>query len=91
MKRTEYATNLNSAEWTVIQETFPRKKKHGSTPEYTKRSIVNAILYIISARKHGTSRQMAFLHGKQNAIIFGHDGKVVFGKRYLTNYVNEQE
>ncbi len=49
MTRTKYPTNLTNAEWAMIQPYFPRAKRQGRPTEHSKKSIVDAIMYITRA------------------------------------------
>jgi putative transposase len=44
-----YPTDMTDNEWSIIQRYFPRKKSLGRPQEHPKRSIVNAIMYILRA------------------------------------------
>ena len=44
-----YSTDLTDSEWLTVYRYFPRTKKQGRPPEHLKRTIVNAILYILRA------------------------------------------
>ena len=44
-----YSTDLTDIEWLVIYKYFPRTKKQGRPVEHLKRTIVDAILYILRA------------------------------------------
>jgi transposase len=45
MSRTLYPTDLTDAQWTLIDSEVPKPKPGGRPPKYTRREIVNAILY----------------------------------------------
>jgi putative transposase len=45
MSRTPYPTDLTDRQWRLIQPYVPRPKPGGRPPRYTRRDIVNAILY----------------------------------------------
>lgn len=53
LQRSAYASDLSDAEWNCIKDAIPRTKSNkrtGGRPEkYTKREIVNAILYLLSS------------------------------------------
>ncbi len=42
-----YPTDLTDDEWSVVYRYFPRTKKQGRPPEHSKKSIVNAVLYLL--------------------------------------------
>ncbi len=44
-----YSTDMTDGEWSVFQRYFPRKKKQGRPMEHPRRTIVNAILYVLRA------------------------------------------
>lgn len=46
MKRNSYPTDLTDAQWRKISPWVPEPKPGGRPPEYTRREIVNAILYL---------------------------------------------
>lgn len=45
MSRTRYPTDLTDAQWKLIEAFVPRPKPGGRPAQYTRREIVNAILY----------------------------------------------
>jgi len=45
-----YPSDMTDSEWSVSQRYFPRKKKLGRPQEHPRRTIVNAILYVLRAR-----------------------------------------
>lgn len=45
MSRTRYPTDLTDAQWMLIDFLVPKPKPGGRPPKYTRREIVNAILY----------------------------------------------
>ena len=45
MSRTPYPTDLTDAQWTLIAPYVPRPKPGGRPAKYTRREVVNAILY----------------------------------------------
>src|SRR5919201_478727 len=45
MSRTPYPTDLTDAQWKLIEPYVPRAKPGGRPAQYTRRDIVNAILY----------------------------------------------
>jgi len=45
MSRTPYPTDLTDAQWKLIEALVPRPKPGGRPARYTRREIVNAILY----------------------------------------------
>ena len=45
MSRTPYPTDLTDRQWRLIQPYVPRPKPGGRPPRYTRRDLVNAILY----------------------------------------------
>lgn len=46
MERTSYPTDLTDAQWERIAPWVPQPKPGGRPPDYTRREIVNAILYL---------------------------------------------
>lgn len=56
MKRNSYPTDLTDAQWERIVFWVPEPKPGGRPAEYTRREIVNAILY--QARNGGTWRSL---------------------------------
>ncbi len=45
MSRTRYPTDLTDAQWKLIEPYVPRPKPGGRPAQYTRREVVNAILY----------------------------------------------
>ena len=45
MARTPYPTDLTDAQWKLIDRLVPQAKPGGRPPKYTRREIVNGILY----------------------------------------------
>src|SRR6185312_16444872 len=45
MSRTLYPTDLTDAQWQLIDAQVPKPKAGGRPPKYSRREIVNAILY----------------------------------------------
>jgi transposase len=45
MSRTRYPTDLTDAQWKLIDSLVPKPKPGGRPAKYTRREIVNAILY----------------------------------------------
>ena len=45
MNRTRYPTDLTDAQWKLIEPYVPKPKPGGRPPKYSRREIVNAILY----------------------------------------------
>ena len=45
MSRTPYPTDLTDSQWLLIVRRVPHPKPGGRPPKYTRRDIVNAILY----------------------------------------------
>jgi transposase len=45
MSRTRYPTDLADAQWKRIEQLVPRPKPGGRPAKYTRREVVNAILY----------------------------------------------
>ncbi len=45
MSRTRYPTDLTDAQWKLIEALVPRPKPGGRPSKYTRREVVNAILY----------------------------------------------
>lgn len=45
MSRTRYPTDLTDAQWKLIEPYVPKPRPGGRPPKYTRREIVNAILY----------------------------------------------
>ncbi len=46
MNRLAYPTDLTDAQWSLVSPYVPAPKPGGRPPEYTRREIVNAILYL---------------------------------------------
>jgi len=46
---TTYQTDLTDTQWDLIKNMIPKEQKRGRPLEHTRRSIVNAILYIVRA------------------------------------------
>src|SRR5712691_94437 len=45
-KRRRYDTDLSDAEWTIMEPLVPAVKAGGRPAEYTRREIVNALVYV---------------------------------------------
>ena len=45
--RKSYSTDLSDAQWEIIGPLTPSSKQGGRPPKYTRREIVNAILYVV--------------------------------------------
>jgi putative transposase len=56
MKAMSYPSDLSNAQWELIQDLVPEPKPGGRPPDYERREIVNAILYLV--RTGGAWRQM---------------------------------
>jgi transposase len=46
-ERTAYPSDLNDAEWTILQPLLPAWSGHGRRPTVARREVVNAILYVL--------------------------------------------
>jgi transposase len=44
---TEYPARLTDAEWAVLEPLVPAHKPGGRPPKYTRRDLVDAILYVV--------------------------------------------
>ena len=49
MNRQPYPTDLSDAEWHRLAPLVPKPKAGGRPPNYPRREIVNAILYVVRA------------------------------------------
>ena len=47
MNEKRYPSDLTLREWAVIQPMLPRAKRRGRPPKHSKKTIVNAILYVV--------------------------------------------
>jgi putative transposase len=47
MQRTAYRSDLNDAEWKVLERYIPQVLSGGRPAEYSRREIVNGILYVL--------------------------------------------
>ncbi len=47
MSRTIYPTDLNDAEWTILEPLVPPPKAGGRPAKYPRREIINAIRYVL--------------------------------------------
>ena len=47
MKRTAYRSDLSDAQWEILQPYIPAPLPGGRPPDYSRREIVNGILYVL--------------------------------------------
>ena len=47
MERRSYATDLSDEEWAIVEPYVPAPMKGGRPPKWSRREILNAILYVL--------------------------------------------
>ena len=83
--RKTYPSDLNDQEWAYLEAFIPAAKSGGRPSKYSRREIVNAILYVLRAAVGGCYR-MIFHPGKVSTDTSDAGVKRAFGSVCMTTY-----
>lgn len=95
MERQSYTTDLSDKEWSIVEPYVPAPMKGGRPPKWSRREILNAILYVL---KTGCPWQLLphdfppystvfgiFVAGVRK--VYGRVSIRYYGKRHARNWV----